>query len=108
MLLLEMENYKEDIQSRMDALATVIRAGAKATIEFRNEKYKYYYLACPCMLACGCLNRCRAWVLPTLRCYSDEELDKICEKGILQNIGYETIWFCRRCNLPWSCGLAKP
>ena len=102
------EKYNEATQSRQEALATIIRLGAKATICMLSDRYKYYYLACPCCLGCGCYNRTKALCIPILRCYGDEEIDNICQIGILRHIGYETLWFCKKCKLPTSCGIAKP
>ena len=72
--------------------------------EQRDPNYRYYYLACPCNLACGCYNRTRAWPLPIQRCYSMEMLDRACRERLLQQIGYEIIWHCKECDLPSSCG----
>ena len=44
-------------QYEFEELRLIVLAGAKATRAERDPNYPYYYLACPCNLACGCYNR---------------------------------------------------
>ena len=100
---IEMSNYKE---SEYQQLKDMILAGARATITFRNRypRYKYYYLACPCILSCGCKTCARAWPLPLDKCYNYELLDRACAEDLLGDIGYGVFWFCKKCGLPSACG----
>ena len=80
-------------QYDFEELRLIILAGTKATRCYRDARYKYYYLACPCMLLCGCTNRNFAWPLPIQKCYSDEMLDRACRENILKDIVYVLVWF---------------
>ena len=91
-------------QYEFEELRLILLAGAKATRAERDPQYPYYYMACPCNLACGCDNRIHAWPLPIQKCYSMELLDCACQERLLKQIGYELIWHCKECGLPSSCG----
>ena len=91
-------------QYDFEELRLMVLVGAKATRDERDERYPYYYLACPCCWACGCDNRNYAWPLPWKKCYSMELLDRACRERILKHIGYELVWACKECGLPSSCG----
>ena len=91
-------------QYEFEELRLMILAGAKATRCMRNPRYKYYYLACLCLLGCGCYNRTRAWPLPLNRCYNYQLLDRACRERVLKDIGHEVYCFCKQCGPPSSCG----
>ena len=93
-------------ESEYQQLKEIILAAVKATTTYRElyPSYKYCYLACPCLLGCGCKTRARAWPLPLDKCYNFELLDRACADNLLEDIGYDLYWFCKRCGLPSSCG----
>ena len=92
-----------EAQYQFKELRLIVIAGAKATRAERDPMYPYY-LACPCNFACSGDNRIHAWPLPIQKCYSMELLDRACQERLLKQIGYELVWHCKECGLPFSCG----
>ena len=97
-------NKSIEVQYEFEELRLMVLAGAKATRGEKDDRYPYYYLACPCIWACGCDNRNHAWPLPLKKCYSMELLDRACRERLLKHIGYELVWKCKEYGLPSSCG----